>query len=143
MGITVVVVNVVGSEFQVSCECEDWWRHRDYPQTKQELMSRLQKSIGLQVVSVEPRYGGVLVTVQTSDRKGVRRYGVMLSRGSEGTWMCKHALRALDCQALMPEHRQKAIFVEEEEAVDLARRHEKSVVTTVNGFWVVGFGYDG
>lgn len=132
------MVTVAVSEFTASCECEDFWRHQDQVPSVDEFQGRQQRSIFVQVNKLEAKYGSVLAEVLTQDKKSIRKYAVWLSRGETGTWLCKHILKVLQTQALMPDRKFKAVFWSEVGA--LLDLYPEAILTTVNGALVVGYG---
>lgn len=130
-----------GSDFEASCDCEDWQWHQEVEQSPAEFTSRKVKAGKLEVVEVSAVYGTVVVKVRTQDNAGSRNHEVILSRGDGIGWSCKHIIRALTTKALMPEHGRKKVFLLKEEAEIEAQKHSDSVVATVNNSFVVGIDY--
>jgi hypothetical protein len=137
------------SEFIATCDCEDFWRHREYEQPREEFLGRKARSRDVKVVGYEVRYGSVVVKLETQDRRGRRPHEVMLGRGDGDPYVCKHVISALRSKALMPEYRNKTVVLSEDAARNLARmyvgrllkrgRRPEVVLTTVNNVYVVGW----
>lgn len=137
------------SEFVASCDCEDFYRHRDFEHTRADFLTRKRNARLVRATDYEIRYGSVVVKVETRDRRGRRRHEVFLGRGDGDPWVCKHVICALRSRAMMPDYRHKTVVLSEVVARSLARmyagklvkrsREPDVVVTSVNGVWVVGW----
>ena len=130
---------VLASEFEASCDCHDYEWHREAEQAEGDFGTRKERLSQIEVKDVSAQYGTVVVRTRTKDGRGSRTHEVILSRGDGPAWCCKHILRALKSNALMPNHRYKEVFFGEEEALAFAGRHKDALVTTCNNCFVVGW----
>ena len=135
-------LTIVESDFEASCDCEDFTWHRDMEQSEEEFKSRRGRSHELGTRDIKVVYGTVEVQTRTSDKQGARGHSVVLSRGDGVAWSCKHILKALTTQAIMPDFKYKAVCFSDEEVEDLESRHDVTLVATCNAVKVVGWGYD-
>ncbi len=129
---------VKASEFEASCDCDDFMRHSDREQTQAEFEQRAERSKQVNVGSIAARYGTVVVQTLTVDRRGSRLHEVILSRGDGFPWVCKHIIRAVQTIALMPDRGSKAVMFDHQEAKTFAQK-VGGLVATVNGASVVGW----
>lgn len=135
-------MTIVKSEFEASCDCEDFEWHRDRDQSEEEFKSRRGRSHLLGAVDIRVVYGTVAIETKTEDAKGFRSHRVVLSRGDGVAWSCKHILKALTTKAIMPDFKYKAVCFSDEEVSALQSRHGVILVATCNAVRIVGWGDD-
>ena len=135
-------MTIVESEFEASCDCEDFTWHRDQEQSEKDFKSRRGRAHELGARDIKVLYGTVAVQTSTEGDHGARKHSVILSRGDGVAWSCKHILKALTTQAIMPQFQYKAVCFTDEEVAELESRHDVTLVATCNAVKVVGWGYD-